>query len=200
MTPSTFVRLATLAGAAEIVNLSEAKVQCRVRHNAEDTFISGLIAVARESVEDYCKQSLIASTWRVGYSHDKLKSCGCLFTGPLELCRPPVATISSVKIQKTKEGEVVLSPSDYIFDADDVRGAVVLKTALAINSLDVNHPYPIKITFNTSFYSSASYKHAIKLMISNLYENRVPVVQGSLTLVPLNVKLLLDQKKNLNSY
>src|SRR4051812_41779213 len=77
------------APATEPVTLAEAKAHCRVTVADDDTYIGGLITVARRYVEEICNRALITQTWDLFLD--------CFPDGEILLPRAPVLTIGFVK-------------------------------------------------------------------------------------------------------
>ncbi len=189
-------------GETEIVSLGEAKKQLRVTHGLADDYIQSLISVAREAVEDFTKRSLVEKTIAVGFSHSRIsESCGWINGYPvfMQLARPPILTVDSVKYRSFDGTEVTLDSSAYFLDAMELRGMVVIKKSTSLALLDQNYPTPLKVQFKVGKETSELYKHAIKLIVSNLFENRCPIVAGTMNEVPMSVRNLLATKRIFNS-
>ena len=73
----------TIAPYVEPVTLAQAKRQCREDGTDEDTFITSLIPVARQYVETYCNQQLVAATFEQKLDHFPCGNRICLNWPPL---------------------------------------------------------------------------------------------------------------------
>lgn len=80
--------------AAEPITLSEAKAQCRVDTSDEDAYITGLITVAREYLEETLDISILNQTWEARYDSFPIWE--------IILPRPPMA-VGTVTIEYRDE-------------------------------------------------------------------------------------------------
>ena len=82
----------TTDSSAELISLTEAKAHLRVDHSDDDTYISTLIQVVRQSLEISTLRALGASQTYKAYYQDFPFSYDYL-----EVPRPPLVSVSSVK-------------------------------------------------------------------------------------------------------
>jgi uncharacterized phiE125 gp8 family phage protein len=108
---------ATSAAAFEAVSLAEAKAQCRVLHDSDDTLLSRLISAAREQVEKDAGLAIAERTYR-----QTIDQFPC--DDFIELKRRPVQSVESVKYQDGDDAEQTFSTSAYSLDTG--RAAVLL--------------------------------------------------------------------------
>lgn len=166
----------TVQPATEPITLVEAKSHLRVTFADEDTYINTLITSARKYCEAYCNRVFITQTWRQNEN---------AWAYPIKLMVNPVISLTSLKYIDTNEAQQTITDNTNNFQKDfnsDVAkiysGLVEAFPAIGIS---IN---PIEI-ITVCGYGAASdvpddIKHAIKLMVSHLYENREMVN------VPLN--------------
>lgn len=192
MTPLNII--AVSSSGDEPVTLAEAKAQCRVSHSMHDALISAYITAARIWVENRTKTSLVNHVYRASYE----RPSGCA-PFRFELCRPPVSEVLSVSY-KTDSESVAIDPSEYVFDPDSTRGEVsILSSGVLFATKNIQAP--VSITFETGPEEvDELFKLAIKMMVSNFYENETPVTSTNLIEAPLSVTSILSQKRILNSY
>lgn len=166
----------TVQPATEPITLVEAKSHLRVTFADEDTYINTLITSARKYCESYCNRVFITQTWRQNEN---------AWAYPIKLMVNPVISLTSLKYIDTNEAQQTITDNTNNFQKDfnsDVAkiysGLVEAFPAIGIS---IN---PIEI-ITVCGYGAASdvpddIKHAIKLMVSHLYENR------DMVNVPLN--------------
>jgi len=166
----------TVQPATEPITLVEAKSHLRVTFADEDTYINTLITSARKYCEAYCNRVFITQTWRQNEN---------AWAYPIKLMVNPVISLTSLKYIDTNEAQQTITDDTNNFQKDfnsDVAkiysGLVEAFPAIGIS---IN---PIEI-ITVCGYGAASdvpddIKHAIKLMVSHLYENR------DMVNVPLN--------------
>jgi uncharacterized phiE125 gp8 family phage protein len=176
--------------AVEPVSLAEAKVHLRLDSDADDAYVSALIATARERVELFLRRALITQTF------------DCTLDGfpanrrSIDLPRPPLQSVESVKYIDTAGNQQTLPPETYVVDAaSNEMGRVALAwnqfwpiTRWSINS--------VVIRFVAGYGDNAAevpqaIRHGILIEISNLYENREDIVIGqTFGIAPLSERLL----------
>lgn len=104
----------------EPVSLGEAKLHCRVDHDAEDDLILSLIQAAREEAEGMTSRVLAPQTWTA-----RLDSFPA--GGEIEIAKFPVQSVTSITYVDPDGGLQTLDASKYSLDA----GGVVPRIRLA---------------------------------------------------------------------
>jgi len=184
----------TVEPATEPITLVEAKAHLRVDFSDEDDYIDTLIVSARRYCEAYCNRVFITQTWRQNLSE---------WVNPIQLKVNPVISVTSLKYYDTDETQQTITDNANNYQKDlnsDVAKIYegLVNTFPAIGST-IN---PIEIITVCGYGAAADVpddiKHAIKLMVSWMYENRegvnVPLNnQASDIPLPTAVKYLLTR-------
>jgi uncharacterized phiE125 gp8 family phage protein len=159
--------------ASEPVSLAEAKTQCRVDVTDDDALLTGLIVVAREEVERRTWHAVISQTL-------ELVLDGWPSGSYIELPRPPLVSVSSVKYRTSAGVETTWSSVNYIAGADHIPGRLVLADGASWPSGDLYPTEAIRIRYVAGYTNAAvvpqSLKLAMLLLIAHWYENREAVV------------------------
>ena len=174
--------------AEEPVTVAEAKAHLRVDLPDEDTLIEGLIAAARQWVEQYCRRALVTQTWewRADWWPGK----------PIYLAWPPLASVTSIKGTDESGNETTVSASNYLVDAGSEPGRVTLKLTGSWPATEVK-PGGVAVRYVAGYGAASAvprvFKQAILLIVGHLYENREDVVVGNVQAVnvPGGAKMLL---------
>jgi uncharacterized phiE125 gp8 family phage protein len=171
------VKLIT-APASEPVTLAEAKAQCRVDISTDDTYISNLIIAAREWCEQFDWRVYMPQTWE--FYLDAWPS-----RNTIEIPKPPLQSITSVKYTDADDVETTLSSSQYIVDAVSDPGWLILKSLYTWPAVTLRDANGIAIRFVCGYANAASVpmriKQAILLLVGHWYENRETVLIGSIS-------------------
>jgi uncharacterized phiE125 gp8 family phage protein len=182
----------TVQPATEPITTAEAKTHLRVDFSDEDDYIDTLITTARKYCESYTNKVFITQTWRQNLD---------IFPDVFKLKVNPVISLTSIKYYDTNEVQQTITDSSDNYQLDNLSDVAKVHDGLvnafpAIGST-IN---PIEV-ITVCGYGAASdvpddIKHAIKLMVAHLYENRemVNVVVGGLAMqieMPNVVKNLL---------
>jgi uncharacterized phiE125 gp8 family phage protein len=177
----------------EPVTYEEAAEHVRVDSTDDQGYLTGLISVGREYAEDVTGRvsepttfTLTGSTWAC-LSESKL--------GVIPLFRTPLVSVSSVKYYAPDATEqTTLDAAEYN-----------VLTAAEPGFLEITGDLPdvddridaIQIEFvaGVTGCAPAMLKHAIKLIVANMYEARMPVAFASANEIPMTLKALLDNMK-----
>lgn len=138
------IKLAT-APASEPLDLTEVKNFLKVDSTADDSLLTNLIIVVRDSAEKYMGCSLITQSWKLSY--DKY------IPSEIRLPMSPVQSITSVTAFSIDNDSTVISSSSYylsagnislIFEANIIshRIEIIYVTGYGDDASDV--PYSIK--------------------------------------------------------
>jgi uncharacterized phiE125 gp8 family phage protein len=182
----------TVQPATEPISTSEMKAHLRVDFSDEDTYIDTLIVTARKYCESYTNRVFITQTWRQNLDY---------FPTVIKLKVNPVVSLTSLKYYDTDESQQTITDSSANFQKDFLSDVGSIHEGLTNAFPSIGDTInPIEI-ITVCGYGAASdvpddIKHAIKLMVSHLYENRemVNVVIGGLAMqieMPNVVKNLL---------
>lgn len=182
----------TVEPASEPITTAEAKAHLRVDFSDEDTYIDTLITTARKHCESYTNRVFITQTWR--------QNLDC-FPDVIKLKVNPVVSLTSLKYYDTNESQQTLTDLSANFQKDFLSDTATIHEGLTNAWPSIGSTInPIEIItvcgYGAASAVPADIKHAIKLMVSHLYENRemVNVVVGGLAMqieMPNAVKNLL---------
>jgi uncharacterized phiE125 gp8 family phage protein len=155
--------------AIEPVTLTEAKKHANVVATDDDALIAVLIAAARELVEEDTSRALINQTWALEL-HD-------WWTDRIELPRPPLVSITSVKYFDVDGVEQTL-PATY-YDVDTRRQPGVLWWDEDVSSCPTlsDAANAVVVTYVAGYGAAATAvparaKQAILLLVSHWYRYR----------------------------
>lgn len=157
------------APASEPVTLSEAKLHVRQDIDTDDTLITAQITTAREEVERISCHALLTQTWEMVLD--------CWPTGDeIRLPRPPLQSVTSVKVTDTAGVETTWDAANYIVDTDSVPGRIVLAYGMNWPSTNLKPVGGIRIRYVSGWTSAGvvpqSFKQAMLLLVGHWYETR----------------------------
>jgi len=189
----------TVQPATEPITTAQAKTHLKIEISDDDTYIDTLISSARKYCEQYTNRVFITQTWRQNEDN---------WSNPIKLKVNPVVSLTSLKYYDTNESQQTITdlPANFQKDFNSDVAKIYEGLTVAFPSLGctVN---PIEI-ITVCGYGAASdvpedIKHAIKIMVSYLYENRemvnVPIASmGTSTPLPKTVQHLLNSYRILN--
>lgn len=176
----------------EPVTLTEAKAHLRVETSDDDFYISGLIKVARAQIEAWTGIQCITATWAL--SVDRFPRAG----EALKLRRAaPIQSIESVKYIDENGVEQTLAGTVYQLDATVKPAELLLaydqewptiraqRNAVTIRYIAGDGDAPGDVPWER--------KWAILAYLGHLYENREPIVTGTIaTPIPEHLAAVID--------
>jgi len=180
------------APSVEPVLIADAKVHCRVDADFtdDDDYITGLIKVAREQVENFCSLQLITQTWEAYYP-----GWG---SGEMELPFHPVQSVTSVEYTDLDGNEETFSSDEYILDSISEPCFITLADGCSFPAATLAKVNPVKITVVCGYGAAGSAVpgpicQAIKILVADMYENREQTLIGSIqSEFPAVSRLLAD--------
>lgn len=190
--------------AAEPVTLAEAKSHCRVDIADDDALITSLITVARQQVEQETGLSLITQTWELTLDAfpDRQVAAeswryrdGTFPESFIDLPRPPLASVVSVKYIDETGVEQTMSASNYKVITDRHPGRVALAYDKSWPTAR-SEPNAVTIRYTAGYGASGSsvpqsIRQWILLQIEHWYRNRGSAGDKPMTPLPF-VSGLLD--------
>jgi uncharacterized phiE125 gp8 family phage protein len=158
----------------EPVTLAEAKLQCKVDFIDDDTLITALIVAAREQAEHRTGRALCTQT---------LEHVLDSFPDGIELQRPPIAFVVSVKYVDASGVEQTLDPLLYSLDKDSEPGWVVPAYGTAWPETRAV-PNAVRVRYTAGYGVAVAVPQSIKawmlMAIAALYNQRAGFTVGSL--------------------
>lgn len=181
----------TVDPASEPVTLDEAKAQLRVSDTADDSYITDLIAVARDYAENFTGRALLQQDWKATFDSGDIPS-----GNTIELPRPPLQSVESIAYLDTDGNSQALASSYYTVDTISQPGRILFEDLPDIKSTLAALTVTYRAGYANAAAVPAAIKHAILLMVAHFYDVREPVVMGvAPSRVPLSADTLLRQMK-----
>ena len=195
--------------ATEPVTLAEAKSFMRVTTSDDDALITSLIAVARNKAEEITERAFITQTWRMTMDHFPFGGREIWFDGVRELPiselrraldfikipRPPEISVGKLATFSPDNTETTFDSSNYFLDLNSEPGRIVLNDG-AVWPSDLRDWEAVLIEYDAGYGGASSVpediKHAIKIMVASLYENRGECADTASLEVPKSAKSLLQ--------
>jgi len=186
----------TLAPDTEPVNIDQASEHLRVDSSDDIALIESLISVAREYVDSVTGRVSSVSGWRLTASA-WTDLIGTSQTDVFSLHRTPLVSVESISYYAPDAATLtVMDEADYRAITTSEPGAIQITGDLP--DLDAR-PDAIQIEF-TAGYSDPSLapavlRHAVKMVVAHLYENRLPVAFASCSEIPFSLSNLIQNQK-----
>lgn len=165
----------TVAPTVEPLSLAEAKQHLRLEHSDDDSSVRRMIAAARSWGENFTRRAFITQTWALYL--DRLPAV-------IELPHPPVQSVSSVQYVDDNGDTQTLSTALYDVDIDAELARVYPAYGETWPSVRF-HPKSVTVTYVAGYGDDEDdvpedIKSGLLLHLSRLYEQREPVVTGTI--------------------
>jgi len=173
---TTVVSTSTAAN-AKVFPLEEVKDHLRLERGymEEDDHLNSLYEVARDYVQEITNRKLVTQT--IDYKLDQWPK-----DEHIALPYGNLQTVTHVKYVDVDNSTATLSSTAYSLDTVSYKGRVVLGYGddWPTATLHPNNPITVRFTcgYGLSSQVPSPIKQAMKLLISDLYENREPVILG----------------------
>jgi uncharacterized phiE125 gp8 family phage protein len=191
--------------AAEPITAAEAKLWLKVDHDEDDTLITELIKAARSIFEQMTGRTLIDTTYRAEW--DELPRVGTYIGAAaareLELPRSPFkasSPVSWVKYLNTSGVETTFDAANYTVETG--RATDFFPRVRLVESADWpelgDYPAALRCQFSAGYGAAATdvpdeIKVCLKLLLSHLYQNRMPLAIGNIVNeLPWSLSSLVD--------
>jgi uncharacterized phiE125 gp8 family phage protein len=176
------------AATVDPVSLAEAKAHLRVVESNEDALIAGYLMAARQHVEDYTGRTLSLQTY--DYKIDDELS------NEIVMPRPPLVSVTSVSYVDINGTTQTLSSALYQVDTGVLFGRIVPAYQATYPSIR-SQPNAVTVRFQAGYSQIPEpIRQAILLLVSHFYDNRQPVLIGTISSeLPFSVVVLLSPYK-----
>ena len=176
---------------AEPLTLTEVKDSLKDTPVEEDALVSVLITAARRAAEAHTHRVFVTQTW--DYFADLFPASSSTF---LELPRPPLVSVTSIKYTDTDGVQQTWDSSKYVVDTHAERGRILPawseiwpSTRQVMNAVEIR----FVAGFGVPDDVPEDIRTAILQTINHLYDHRQSVVIGAIgTELPLGVKAILS--------
>lgn len=194
--------------AVEPITLDEAKLHLRVTDTNDDSYITGLIAVARQHIEKVLNRCFITQTLRMTldsfpdlpnatlkffiptYSVESyLARAISLMSGPLRLMRSPTTAVSTITYLDANGNTQTLAQNPapglpgYVVDTDSEPARIAPANNLPW-AVTLAQQAAVKVTYSAGYqdpdHVPETMKHSLKLMLGELYENREAISEKTM--------------------
>lgn len=166
---------AVLISAPATEPVSTADAQTHLRITGEDSYISGLVKAARQQVETYLNRALITQTWDIYFDQ---------WQHTLRLPYSPVASVTHVKYYDLEGSEQTLASNLYYFINSAEPAEIVKKYNVSYPDLEYGRPGAIVVRQVCGYGATGASVpqpiiHAIKLLVTDMYEQRSNYIVGT---------------------
>ena len=163
----------------EPVSLDESKQHLRIDLDDTDSddYVTGLITVSRIDVESILWRKLITQTW---YAYLDDWPVGDY----IELPFGKLQSVTAIKYTNVSAVEATWTSSEYIVGTDYLKGRVTLADGYNWPNVVLYASNPIEVESVCGYGATRAsvpgpIKHAMKIMMAELFENREPSIVGT---------------------
>lgn len=174
------------APTSEPITLAECKTQLRIESSFtdDDTWINDTIQVVREQVEGLINRALMSQTLELALPK---------FEDVIELPKPPLSSLTSVKYYDEDNSLQTLASTEYLVN-DFTEPVNIVKESSKTYPAVYDRPDAIRITFIAGYADAASVpamvKQAMLMLMTDLYDNRHTQSDKTPTWTPQILSLL----------
>ena len=153
------------------------------------SYVQGLITTARRQVEAITNRALMTQTWEMWLDRWPKENA-------IEIPFPPLQSLTALTYTDVDAtGYSLTEGTEITVDTDSAPGRIVLEYDETWPTEQLHPNNPIKIEFVAGYADAAAVpaeiKHAIKLMVSHWYDNRLPAGVNDLAILPIGIDDLL---------
>jgi uncharacterized phiE125 gp8 family phage protein len=156
----------------EILSVQEVKDYVRIDTSADDALLGGMISQARIWCENYISRDIV--------SKNRTYYIDTTANGLFDLPFGPITSVEQITI----DGTATTAYEILGLDNETIE-------------LDQGSAERVKITYITAGLNDSLLKQAMLQLISTYYDNRAEFVEGSVSEVPTNVRVILSSYKTM---
>ena len=175
----------------EPLTIAQASEHLRVDSVDDMSYIDGLISVAREYVDSVTGRvsgvtsfRLIAESWE-----SIAQSAWCI-----PVYRTPLISVASIKYYAPDASALTtMNSANYrVITAAEPGLIQIIDDVPAVD----DRPDAIEILFSAGTdNASPVHRHAVKMLVAHLYENRLPIAFASCNQIPMTLQTLIENIK-----
>ncbi|KKM94528.1 hypothetical protein LCGC14_1197390 [marine sediment metagenome] len=174
------------------ITTAQAKEHLRITHSDDDTYIAAITLAASEWCEEY--QNRVYVQREVIDYYDR-------FPTIIRPRKSPLISVDDIYYYNTSGVLTLLAATVYDVGTYKEPGRIALAYNQSWPSIR-NMINAVVVTYQAGWVARANIpeeiKHAVKLMVGHLYENREAASQVTINSIPLGVKSLLGMKRTIN--
>lgn len=193
----SYGKVTVTPASGDVISTANAKAHLRVEHDAEDSYIASLVAVAVEHVQTQTGRQLLTATYDISF--DRFPAGA----EPQLLPLAPLQSVSQIVYVDTSGAATTINSASIAADYRVVTGTEPGQIAPAYGNV---WPYAADVPAAVRYrivcgYGTASdvpdqILHAVRLLVGHWYENREDVVVGTITSnIPRGVGVLLESMR-----
>lgn len=180
----------TTAPAAQAVSDAEAVAHAKIDSDAataDSALINDLVLTAIRWAERYCRRAFVTQTITLTLDSDE-------FVTPFTLPRPPFGSVTSFNVYDIDDSATAITSANYRITGDDPA-----RIQPKADGWDLETTYKAAVIVYTAGYGAASdvpedIKTAIRIVFTDLYENRQNYVAENLHNLKLAQSMLADYR------
>lgn len=177
------------AATIEPVTLDQAKKQCRVTIDDDDTYITDLITVARQMAEKHQARAYNTQTWRLYLAAFPASEY-------IELPWPPLQSVTHVKYTDSGGTQSTFASTEYIVDTDSEPGRIVLGYNKSWPTDTLQPGNAVEIQYVAGYGATvasvpAHIRQGVLMWVAHMYEYREPVADVAAHEIPFHVQTIL---------
>ncbi|MDF2889786.1 MAG: hypothetical protein K0R80_153 [Clostridia bacterium] len=139
----------------------------RLDGSESDNNIAKLLRTAREAAESFQNRAYLTQTWELSF--DTFPAM------PLEMPKPPLQSLVSVKLYNADGAEVSMDITDFIVDTDSEPGRITFKSGKTWPSITLREINAVKFQFKAGYTDASKVPELVKTAIlvyaDHRYEN-----------------------------
>ncbi len=181
--------------ASEPISVEEVKEYARIDGSEEDNLLTSLIESCRIKIENFLGKALINRTIELTFdnwnSHD------------IFLPQPPLVSITSVVTLDEDDTETTYAATNYYIRTESIPGQLIVKKDSLLPTNIERYIGGFKITYIAGYGTNpeqmpAPIRKALKEFVTEIYEKRIPDVdgEGKGKILPPNILRQLIPIKN----